>query len=130
MRKNYQKKFLRYKTAIKFHGETKMKISKEELVKIIKEEVGLLEGDHDDPMDPNTPLKMTKALEMFIENVLMLAEKELGIDMDDKESDHLYSLLLTQMDSGTELAAMVAMSLIKLWKDGNRGKHSDPLKYQ
>jgi hypothetical protein len=60
----------------------------------------------------------------------MLAEKELGIDMDDKESDHLYSLLLTQMDSGTELAAMVAMSLIKLWKDGKRGEHSDPLKYQ
>ena len=106
-----------------------MKITKEQLKRIIKEEVTSLTTEAD-MLDPNTPLEMPKDLELFIDEVLKTAESMSGISPEDNASDEMYSLLLTQMAPGTELVQVVAKGLTDLYRSGMRGKHRSPLDYR
>ena len=105
-----------------------MKITKEKLLQIIQEEIdGVSEANM---LDPNVPLEMSKDMELFLDEVLDEAGRQLGFTGDDSESDDLYSLLLTQMAPGKELVQIIAEELVDLYRAGERGKHDDPLSYE
>ena len=104
-----------------------MKIAKEKLMKIIEQEInGLTEVS----LVEEDELQMSKDMELFLDEVLDAAGKELGIGGDDEESDELYSLLLTQMAPGTGLSKFVAEELADMYRSGFRGKESSPLDYK
>ena len=105
-----------------------MKISSKKLLRIIQEEINSV--TEADMLDPSTPLEMSKDMELFLDQVLDEAGRQLGFTGDDSESDDLYSLLLTQMAPGKELVQIVAEELVDLYRAGERGKHDDPLSYE
>ena len=80
-------------------------------------------------LDPNKPLKMSKELEGFLDEVLKTAEQQLGITADDPKSDDTYSLLLTLMTPDSVLVGVMASALAEMYKSGDRGTHDNPLNY-
>ena len=104
-----------------------MKITKEKLMKIIEQEInGLTEVS----LVEDDRLEMSRDMELFLDEVLDAAGKELGVTGDDEQSDELYSLLLTQMAPKSQLSKFVAEELADMYRSGFRGKHPDPLDYK